>query len=134
MKSDELLQEGKLAEALVQRVSEHDWVSFPEALRFLGQKMCVEGDHSITFTSDPNLIVWADVSQEFSDLVIQLIKDRKLYFHGSSALIYMIDGGMLNLPIVKRVSRKPYKNPHWLPVCLRTVPLDTKTSRSRRRG
>lgn len=66
----------------------------------------------------PNLILWSGLSLEASIAIDELVKERAININAASALVYMIDGIMPNLPIAKRV--QAYKKPHWLPVTFNT--------------
>jgi hypothetical protein len=63
---------------------------------------------------DKNIVFWSGVSNAGMDAIIQLSEEGKLKITPTSTLCYFIDGGALNLPIVKQ--GRSYKKPHWLPV------------------
>lgn len=68
----------------------------------------------MSFPARDNTILWADVSEKFID-AFNLVKQR-MYPQPADALIYMMDGKFVRLPIARRLGKKDYKTPHWLPV------------------
>lgn len=71
-----------------------------------------KGDYE--WSNSSNWVYWASISEEAARTMKQL-KDEKL-IDGSPChpIIYMVDGGWLNLPLVK--SNRNYKKPHWIPM------------------
>lgn len=67
---------------------------------------------------DENIFIWAGVSAEFCDAFDELHRADVIRFTDTSPLVYMIDGGALTLPLVKRPPKGGYRDPHWLPVAL----------------
>ena len=95
-----------------------DYVSFPELERWLADRgVNVAGD----FALEParNVILWGGVSKEFCDFFHELRPHLDLA-PCSSLLVYVVDGKLMRFPIAKRPPRNGYKEPHWLPVTLRT--------------
>lgn len=124
---EQLASAGKPADAVVEYVRYYDWVTFVELERF-EPYLPVKGDRAIHFETDPNLIVWPGMSSELTELICELLRDRRLFFHPTVPLTYMLDGGVPNLPVAKRLPQGGYRTPHWLPTCIRVVPqaLDGK--------
>lgn len=110
-------REGRLADAIEAYVKAYDWVTFPELERRLGPFVEVAGPLSLEIA--PNVILWAHMSEAFVDAVIELQDARRVWAWPASTLTYMIDGGMLKLPVAKRLPKAGYKKKRWLPVCLR---------------
>lgn len=73
-----------------------------------------KGDFEISLI--PNVVLWSGMSQAFCDVVEGVRPLTEL--HGSTVLVYLIDGGMLKMPIAKRPPKAGYKKPHWAPVTL----------------
>ena len=108
-----------LAAIVVARVREVDYVSLVEMLQMLKPHMEVSGDTTICLATDSNVILWAGVSDGFAQ-VFDYMSDRGLVrLQGASLLTYLVDGGVSNLPLAKRLPKDGYKKPHWLPVVLR---------------
>ena len=64
--------------------------------------------------NDKNMIYWSSVSDEAAQTLLDLEKENIIKKVPCAPMIYVMDGGWLELPIVKQ-DRK-YKKPHWLPV------------------
>jgi len=117
----EKVQRGDLRSAIIDYVAGFEWVTFVELKRCLAPYMEVEGDGRLCLGNDPNLIVWANVSEVFAGLVTGLLEDGLLVCEPASWLAYLMDGGTLRLPLAKRPPKNGYESSHWLPVCLRTA-------------
>lgn len=124
---ENLAKAGRLHDAVVAYVRHQDWVSYPELTGRLSGYMETEGD----FTSELrlNLVLWAGMSKAFVDLINDLLQQKRLFIHPSSLMTYLVDGGILRLPLAK--SPRPYKKPHWVPVCFRVVPFEAAKKRKR---
>jgi hypothetical protein len=83
----------------------------------------VKGSFALTL-GHPNNVVWAGMSERFLDACKTVLDEKRVYPHPASFLAYMIDGGGLRLPLAKRPPKGGYRNEHWLPTCLRLVPMD----------
>jgi hypothetical protein len=112
-----------LADELIEYVRRCGHVTFVEVTRFLAQRgVTVEGDLAICGhrtadgQPDPNLILWADVSQDVLDILDQALP--AIEYHPADLLTYLYDGAALSFPIAKRPPRNGYAAPHWLPVVL----------------
>src|SRR5690606_40373331 len=81
----------------------------------------------------PGLVLWDGMSEEFASLINGLLEDGRLHLHGTTRLVYFIDGGTLNLPAAKRYRAEGYKRRRWLPACLRVVPNEAP-AKGRRGG
>lgn len=112
-------QEGDLRGAVIEYVTATDHVTLAEIQEFLSAYMDVEGETELALGHDPNIVLWAGMSDEFVAFMRQLWGDPALALDGCSPWAYMMDGKSLNLPIAKRPPNHGYKEPHWMPVCLR---------------
>jgi hypothetical protein len=75
------------------------------------------GDRLVTIPTRDNTVLWDGVSEKFID-AFNLVK-HQIALEGSCALIYVMDGKILTLPIAKRPGKKDYKKPRWFPVTFR---------------
>ena len=116
------LSASELPDAVVEFVKAYDWVTFVELERRLSPHMEVKGDIAMSLGDNPKMVIWAGMSDELVTLIEKLLAEKRLYMHPAQWLTYMIDGGSLSLPLVRRPNYK-YKHPHWLPTCLRVVPI-----------
>lgn len=119
-------ERGDVAEAVVSYVRLYDWVTFIELSKRFAPYITTEGEFEMTFSNDDNLIIWQRMSQEFLALILRLLEEKRIFMHGSCRLTYLIDGGTLGLPTAERPPKGGYKTPHWLPICLRVVPLQPR--------
>lgn len=117
-KYQELIDQGDIRSAIVEYVRSRDWVTFAELKNRFGKY--AEGNVALESTQNPNIIFWVGMSKEFTDDIASLL-GTKLFLHPASSFTYMIDGATLDLPLVKRLPKKGYRKPHWLPACLRLV-------------
>lgn len=122
---EELAKVGEFKKAIRALVSELDWVTFVELQRKFEPYFETTGSFEIA-NAARNIVFWQGLSEKLVQLLLELGREKQLFYHpaGQGALVYFVDGACLKLPIVKRAVS--YKTPHWLPVCLRTVPLKVK--------
>jgi hypothetical protein len=66
---------------------------------------------------DCNVVLWVGLTENLIQALVQLMAEEKIEARTANPLIYLADGGGLNLPIAKGINRK-YKTPHWAPVVL----------------
>jgi hypothetical protein len=110
------LREGRWADAVVEKCRQlGGGVTFVELKDMLGRYMDVRGTWAWEIA--PNTILWADMSEQFLD--VMTAARPRLDIAPAAWLVYAIDGGLLRLPIAKRVPKAGYKTEHWLPVCFR---------------
>lgn len=121
-----LAKEGLLKETIFEFVRERDWVTLVELQQHMSDYMETKGHVALEWA--PNLFLWGDMSQELVDLILELIKEKRIFFYTTSVITYMADGGMSSLPVAKNTPKNGYKKPHWLPVCIRVAPRDRPRS------
>lgn len=81
-----------------------------------------EGDHVLVWPQD-NTYLWTNMSPNSIDAITQLIfTERKLTLVPSSQLIYLTDGGALDLPIVTEdaLQGKATEKEYWVPMVIST--------------
>jgi hypothetical protein len=129
---EDLGKMGDIEGAILQFVEHRDWVSFPELQNHFSSFMETNGNYELSLGNDWNLVIWSGISQELGDTVLKLIREKRLFYHPADTLTYFIDGGILKLPLATRPPKGGYKKPHWVPVCLRTVPMAEPKGRKAR--
>jgi len=117
---ERLAEAGHLEEAAVEYVRGRDWVTLVELQRRLEAFMPVRGGIAWR-CPDTRIVLWANMSPEFAALVEGLVAGKRLHVHPTGFLTYLVDGGVLLLPLAKRPPAGGYRNDHWRPVCLRVV-------------
>jgi hypothetical protein len=121
-------QAGDLVGAAVEYIRVKDYVSFPELQRMLSPYIPTEGDLALEI--QPHLLIWANVSEEFADIMRLLQAGGEVERHPASILTYLADGGMLTLPVAKRVPNGGYKTDHWIPTVFRVTQKMKNSPRS----
>lgn len=101
--------------AIIDFVLSNGSTTFPELQAFLAPYMEVKGDQLI---SVKNVVFWAEMSGEFLDALESVWGCPELELVDTSPLVYAFNGGILNLPLAKRVPRDGYRKPHWQPCVL----------------
>ncbi len=110
--------DASLKSAILSLVTKRGGVSFAEVQRLPG----AAGDHNLS--SERNLVYWAGLSDEACRAVLELRAEGLIYFHPCEVLVYLVDGEVLTLPVVKSptAAERGYKTLHWLPVVLNPGP------------
>jgi hypothetical protein len=110
----------ELKERIYRYVMDMDHCSFVEVEKLAGPE---HAGNQCMHHGDQHTIVWVGMSAELADVVIELLNDKKvelmpcLSFVGGMPLVYITDGKLLSLPLVKR-KLLGYKEDHWLPCTL----------------
>ncbi|MCC6315682.1 MAG: hypothetical protein IT337_16920 [Thermomicrobiales bacterium] len=90
-------------------------VSLVEVQNFLrSEGIDTDGGLQSHFPDDSNVVIWAGMSEAFCDVLDVLLNHTDV--RASTAMVYLIDGGWLSLPMAKRPPKNGYKKPHWLPI------------------
>ena len=97
-----------MAEQILAMVTNKGNVSFAELERIEGfgggdLEMCIPGH---------NLVMWQGLTSEAGDALEEL--RELIHPKPTSVLVYLIDGKVPHLPVVK--SGRRYKKPHWAPL------------------
>jgi hypothetical protein len=112
-----------LADAVARMVGEADWVTFVQLARFLESlEVPCGGEMNLALSGDSNVLLWSGMSERMCGLLVQLLREGRIFAHRSSVAAYHLQGGVLNLPLAHKPRRGGLASPHWLPVAFRTVP------------
>jgi len=111
----------EMADDILWYVETRDWVTYAELTRRYGEQ--AKGDYQHHMPS-MNIIFWPGMSEKFVEALEALSqsKPKRIHPHPSSLLVYLIDGGMLELPLARRPPKNGYKKPHWAPMSFRPGP------------
>lgn len=105
----------EMAEVILQTVKDFEPTSLVEIVRACGEE--AKGEYTLTLGNKPNAVLWDGVSDKFTD-AFNLIKP-KTTITTTSWIIYMMDGGVLDLPIVADdVENLDFETETWCPVVL----------------
>lgn len=114
MSDAQLEQEAReLANILKDVVERESDATFPGWLRHCGDRGA--GDFEIGLL-DLNIVWWAGLSEAAARAVEIAREEKMVGLDVVEPMVYLIDGGMLNIPLVKRPPPQGYKKPHWIPV------------------
>lgn len=106
-----------LVDELVDFIARRSSVSIVEIESFLSQRhVPTKGSLWWVLGVDPNIVIWANMSQEWMDIMNSVQADGRIEMGSAHYLAYLCDGGALNLPLAKRLPKGGYKTPHWAPV------------------
>lgn len=84
---------------------------------FVEIKRCFEETDGDTymFWDNQTVMLWEKMSSKLVDLLQGMLKSEEITMSTTTVLTYLIDGGILRLPVAKQLNRK-YKKTRWLPV------------------
>lgn len=110
---------------IVEKIRRWDYVSFAELMRLLDENG-IEGTGTSTMylNNNPNMLIVVNGSEVLVQALKDLLRDKQIFPIPASVLVYMVDGYVPDLPLVKR--NYQYKKPHWLPVAFRDISKATK--------
>lgn len=74
---------------------------------FAGDEMWVHHENKVA--------VWANMSKEAISAMTRLVASNDIEATPSSSMVYAFDGGVLDLPVAKSLTKK-YAKPHWFPM------------------
>jgi hypothetical protein len=106
------------AQKIVDLVRRRPALSFVELLNHFPELRAAKNEEQrvICFESHPTIIMWVGFGKAGCTAMKEALDSGLIHPRASSVLVYMFDGGMLNLPIARRAHN--YKEDHWLPVVL----------------
>ena len=120
----------RVAKAMEEYILSSGGVSMVELERVAGEHIEVSGDLAWAPAAEPNLIIWAGMSQDFIDAVDLMRECERVEPTLTTPLVYTIDGKMLNLPVAQRPPKGGYKSEHWAPVVFNPAsPASARTKR-----
>ncbi len=103
----------EMADRILDLIAMRNDTTFAEIFNVIGEE--AKGD--LIWEISPNTVLWTGMSQALLD-AFKIMHD-KIIPHPTDFLVYLYDGGALDLPVAKTISRTGYKKPHWLPVVFR---------------
>ena len=75
-----------------------------------------KGEYWLPYKSYKNIYIWGNMSENFINAIISLIKEFKIQLMECATIIYYIDGHVMTLPIAKK--ERDYQTEHWLPMLI----------------
>jgi len=80
------------------------------------------GAYGLPHPADRNMVMWAGASDLLIDALNELLSAHLVHYKPTNPLVYLADGGALNLPLVKHPPQGGYRDPHWLPMVINYGP------------
>jgi hypothetical protein len=100
-------------------IEETDHVSFAELCNRFGEMRAPRGEGA-ELVKGENVVLWSGLTDAAVDALIGLLDAGEVVPVPTVIMVYLADGGMLNLPLLKRApGKRGLSKPHWLPVVLR---------------
>lgn len=116
-----LVEAGQLKAAIVEFIRSEGETAIPALVEAFSTYTEVEGEQGLALRSDPQMVLWVGMSQEFCETLIDLISNRRIYVHPTDVERYRPFGG-LKLPIQPAPTTEKLARPHWFPASLRNRP------------
>lgn len=101
---------------VVAYVEEHPGTSYVELERVLGDHIEVSGEMVLNSQVDPKINFWFNVSEEFVDIILDLLGDGEIHWRSTHPLTYHADGKVPNVDLVRQPPEDGYTTERWLPV------------------
>lgn len=104
----------EMKKAVLEYINKNDAVSYAE-LQWLFEQNGYEYRGDVMTCSDQNehVVFWSGWNEDTFDMIGELIQEGLIHREPTDTLTYLIDGAMMNFPVVKRYTG--YKTDHWLP-------------------
>ncbi len=127
-----LAQSGDLAPAVVEYVRAHDGTTIPQLQAAFAEFTSTNGEQGLALRSDPNLILWLGLSQEFAGELSKLISNKRLHLRLADASVFGNAASELKLPKLTSLPDNKVSKPAWLPTCLTDLTPDDPDPRLER--
>lgn len=124
-----LADHGQLNAAVIEYLRKNGRAIFPQLQQEFAQWLPATGELGLGLKSDPNVVVWAGMGKEFTDLLAALISARRVYLHPCPPDAYNKAGKVIPFPLVSELPEERLPRPGWLPALLSVVPPKTGSGR-----
>lgn len=126
----ELAGQGEIKAAIAAFVKSKEGVSFVELERNFEKYCKTQGEIALTMPRYENLILWVGLSEGFANDLQAAISEKLIFPHATHPILYLIDGRVPTFPVAKRIPKKGYQAPHWLPIVFNSTPPRAKRGRA----
>lgn len=110
-----MLSKSEFQERILKAIQIYDSASFVDLRNEVGDDM--DGSKDFIAPNRPNTVLWAGISQEFADAIVELINHRRIRADVVSILEYLDTGTILRLPHSHTLPQeKDFAKPHWVPL------------------
>lgn len=100
---------------IMNHINEQNHVTYVELERlFQEHGYNYKGTYDILSEKSDHVLFWSGWNKETIELINELQEEKKIHKEPAQFITYLIDGGGMNLPLVK--TAREYKRDHWLPV------------------
>lgn len=124
VRQTELLEQGKYVDAVIDMIRQREGVTFVEIEKLLSPYMEVNGDYALYSNSYPTLIFWMGISEQYFEVMKQVMSSGKVEGLPTHYLTYYADGKVPTMPLARKVMQ--YKDPHWVPIAFNSVKAKEK--------
>lgn len=105
----------EMKKTVLDYINKNDSVSYAELTHLFEENgYDYEGDLMSCSDQCEHVVFWSGWNGDTYDMLTELMHEGKIHREPTIFLTYLIDGGALSLPIVKRSIN--YKTDHWLPI------------------
>jgi len=125
----ELVEHGQLDAAIVEFIRHRDETIYSEIQDAFEEYITTRGEQGIALRSDPNVVLWLNMSQDLAAALAKLISTKKLYVHPTTADKYGSDKDGISLPLMEDIPENRVSRPVWLPTFMTDLPPDRPNSR-----
>ena len=84
---------------------------------FDDNKIDYKGNSVVGPSRYKNIYYWINISDEFSDAIIELKEENKIKLSVCNVVVYLVDGKIIRFPLAKKPIQ--YEDPHWLPIIIK---------------
>lgn len=117
-----LADHGQLNAAVIEYLRRNGQAIFPQFQQDFAKWMPPTGELGLALKSDPNIVLWAGMGKEITDVLSELVSARRVYLHPCSADGYKQANKTLPFPLVDPIPDDRLARPGWLPVVFKLVP------------
>lgn len=111
---------------VIEYVGEHEGVSFVELEELLSDSIEVDGEVAITAPADPKINFWVNVSEQFYQVVRNVLDTEQVYLHPCEPVVYAVDGKMPKADLAKEPPEGGYATERWFPVAFCSYPIEER--------
>jgi hypothetical protein len=121
-------REGTLSEDVVTFITRRPGASMAEIMQLAGDEG--KGNCDLEFRGRnqdfdfiKNIFIWQGMSEELGNVLTDFQTNELAHMHiitneMEALMVYLADGMLPTIPMVKRIRKNGYKKPHWIPVVL----------------
>lgn len=110
-----------LKESIFNTIKTQQHVSFAELQR---DHNIGGGEFALEARPNSNIFFWVGLNEEGITAIQELLQEKKIFMHPTDTFVYMIDGSIPRMELVK--SNRNYKKPRWAPITFCTYPVKTQ--------